>query len=171
MPLWSRQPRLPHAVVDSLGLGRGERVLSSAPTESGAHVVATDRAIYLPLRDGYRRVGWEAVDKAGWDNDQRLLWLVQTAPLGARPLRFGEHLAAPGSLVDVVRERVNSAVVISQQVPIDGDHAVRVVGRRAPGTDRLTWTVAVDAGVDVARPEIKSLVEAAVAHVREQVGE
>jgi hypothetical protein len=171
MPIWSRRPRLPPQVLEALGLTPGERVLASAATAGGAHVVATDRALFLPLRDGYRRVGWEEVDKAGWDDEQRLLWLVETAPLGSRPRQFGEHLEAPGSLIDVVRERVNAAVVVSQQVPVVGERGVRVVGRRTPGSDRLTWTVAVDPGVDVSRPEIHAAVEAAVAHVREQVGE
>ncbi len=171
MPMWSRQPRPPSEVLAGLALAPDERVLTSAVTSTGAYVVATDRAIFLPLRDGYRRIGWESVDKAGWDNDQRLLWVVETAPLGARPLRFGEHIEAPGALADVVRERVNAAVVISQEVPVDADRGVLVVGRRAPGTDRLTWTVSVDATVDVSRPEIQAAVEAAVAYVREQVGE
>lgn len=171
MPLWSRRPQVSGELRDALMLAEGERVLATAFSADGSSVVATDDAVYLPTHAGHRRVGWEQVDRAGWEHEQGMLWVLETAPLGSRPHRSSVHVEDAGDVVDVVRERVNATVVISRHVPIEGDRGVRVVGRRPPRQDALTWTVAVDRGVDVTDPHVLSVVEAAVVEIRSQVGD
>jgi len=171
MPLWSRAPRVPTELRDALQLANGERILATATSADGSAIVATDRALFVPARSTHRRIGWEEVDKAGWDRDDGLLWVLETAPLGSRPHRFTVRVDEPGQVVDAVRERVNATVVISQHVPLVEDRGIRVVGRRAPGQDSLSWTVAVDQGIDVGDPDVRSAVEAAVRDVRYSVGE
>jgi hypothetical protein len=171
MPLWSRAPKVPNEMRASLSLQDGERVLASATTTDGSSIVATTRAVFLPTETGLRRIGWEQVDKAGWDWDQGTLWVLEAAPLGARPHRWRVQVENPGHVIDVVRERVNATVVVSQHVALAGERGVRVVGRRPPGTDVLTWSVAVDSGINVNDPQLRAKITEAVEEVRRQVGD
>jgi hypothetical protein len=171
MAWWSQTPKLSSEVRASLGLQNGERILSVATTPDGSSIVATTRALFLPTGTGLHRIGWEQVDKAGWDRDLGTLWVLEAAPIGTRPHRWRVHVDNPGHVVDVVRERVNATVVISQHVPLVGDRGVRVVGRRPPGTDLLTWSVAVDPGVDVSDPQLRARITEAVEEVRREVGD
>jgi hypothetical protein len=171
MALWSRAPKVPSEMRASLSLQDGERVLAAATTTDGASIVATTRAVFLPTETGLRRIGWEQVDKAGWDRDQGTLWVLEAAPLGARPHRWRVQVDDPGHVIDVVRERVNATVVVSQHVALVGERGVRVVGRRPPGTDVLTWSVAVDSGINVNDPQLRAKITEAVEEVRRQVGD
>ena len=45
-----------------------ERVLATATTADGAHVVVTSWGIWFPEGDGVRRLGWHLVSKATWKN-------------------------------------------------------------------------------------------------------
>jgi hypothetical protein len=171
MALWSRTARLSAEERDSLGLHDGERVLGVATATDGSTVVATNRAVFMPTQSGHHRIGWERVDRAGWDRAEATLWVLESAPLGARPHRWRVAIDDPGPVIDLVRERVNATVIVSQHVPLVGERGVRVVGRRPPGTDELLWSVAVDPGIDVTDSGLRRMIEAAVDEVRRQLGE
>jgi hypothetical protein len=170
MAFWTRRSHVTSELRDALQLAPGERILASAGAAAGMTVVATDHALYVPERFGHRRIGWEQVDRAGWEHEGGTLWVLETAPLGSRPRRTTMHVEEAGDVVDVVRERVGATVVIVRHVPISGEAGIRVVGRRPPGQDELTWTVAVDDGVDVSDPDVLARVEAAVLAAKSDVG-
>jgi hypothetical protein len=167
--LFSRAAPLPRDVREQMTLHPGERLLAWAPAGTG-WVVATTQALWLPVRARLERVGWEAVDSAAWNRDETALTVVQAAPLGGRPRRWVTRMDDARDLLLVVKERVRATVVLSRRVAVQGDRAVTIVGRRPPGTDRLTWTVSVDGGVDVDDPAVRAAVEEALREARASVG-
>jgi hypothetical protein len=75
-----------------------------------------------------------------------------------------------GELLLVVKERVRATVVTTRWVGVSGDRGVTIVARRPPGTDRLTWTVSVDAGLAMDEPTARARVEEALATLRAELG-
>lgn len=144
MPWLSRRAQPPASVMQQLD--RDERVVSFADVEGGV-VVATPRGLWWPFPGGMRRIGWERVDKAVWD-DGRLtvieadliddLLLVDRPPISAR-------VVTPRDLPPTVRKRVESSVVRSEVYPVPGGLA-RFVGRRVPGRDGVAWWVRLEPG-------------------------
>ncbi len=160
----TRRDALPEQV--RAGLVRGERVLASALDNAGAAVVATDRALWLPADAGWRRLGWESVDWAGWDADEALLTVVESGSATRHHVRV-----QPAALVDVVRERVNAVIVWAHHAALSGRRGVRVVGRRSPGGQQILWSAVLDRGLDIADPEVRARVDAEVAAARAEVGD
>src|SRR5690606_14355533 len=102
---WLRRHALPPEIRARLVLAPGERVIAHALTgDRAAAVVATTAALHLP--DG-RRVPWERVDRAGW-NDVGLALTVEGEPEQTVPL------PAPGRLAQAVYERVTATIVVSR---------------------------------------------------------
>ncbi len=166
-----RHRDLPKDIKDSLALERGERVLAAAQDPSGRWCVGTDRALFLPLDDGVlRRIPWQEIEHAEWDQDADILRVTEAAPFGERmPLRV-VRLEEPGRLLGLVRERFFASVVVSQHVPLRGPTGVRVVARRRPGSDDpLVWSMAFDEGLDPDAPGVLDAAEQALAEVRGQV--
>jgi hypothetical protein len=143
-------------------------VLASAPGDMGI-VIATDRRLFVPQPGGHRGIGWESIDRATWDGDGELLTITETAPLGTPPRQHRLRIEDAGRLLDVVRELVTASVVISRYVPIDGEHGVRITGRRQPGRTGLRWVVAVDRGLSMDAQDVRDEIEAAVTAVRAEV--
>jgi hypothetical protein len=165
-----RRRRLPPPVGEVLRAAAGERLLAWAVAADGAHLVATDRSLHLPVRGRVHRIGWEQVDTATWDQDAATLTVVQAAERGGRPRRWPARLVEPRDLVDVVRERVNATVVWSSRVQLDGPAGARIVARRPPGSDVLRWSVALDDGLDAADPATRAMLDAAVRAARAELG-
>lgn len=144
------------------GLERGERVLAAANGPSG-RVVATNRRLLMPDVN----IAWDHVERASWDGDEETLYVTEILPTG-RSRRHRVAIAEPGRLVDVVRELVTASVVIMRRVQLDGDKGVRITGRRQLGGG-LTWTAAIDAGINVDDPVMREKIDEAVANVRAEV--
>jgi hypothetical protein len=160
---WTRRGAS-RAELAELDLMPGERVLAVARTPQGAVVAASDRALHLPVAEhGHRRVGWELVDHAGWQDG----WLrVRDTAGEAHRVRLPD----PGSVPEAVQERVTATVVISSYAPLADAGGVRIVGRRAPGGDRLSWTFVFDSGLDPADPELCAQAERLLEDLRRQMG-
>jgi hypothetical protein len=158
-----RSPRTAGLPVDP-----GERLLATATLTSGT-AAATDRRLLIPVADGFYAIDWESVDRVSWDRDDESLLVVETAPMGSPARNHRLRFERPGRLLDVIREQVTASVVISRYVPVDGERGVRVTGRRRAGQIGLRWVVAVDAGLDLADPSVRGLVDTAVAGVRAEV--
>jgi hypothetical protein len=145
MKLFGRdQPPAPYLAV----LARDDRVVSWAPTVDGGAVVATRFGLIWPFADGPRLVNWERIDKATWQDvtvtvvEADLiddLILVDRAPVAVT-------LATPRDLPPTIRQRVQSGVVSSELVT-GGDVSFRVVGRRVPGRDGVSWWARLEPGV------------------------
>ncbi|MEV6601683.1 hypothetical protein AB0M36_33230 [Actinoplanes sp. NPDC051346] len=148
MKLFRRVPKLPAALRPTLE--PDERVLAWAHVgESGdAVLVATNRGLWLP--DG-RRLGWHEIHKAAWSGRELRITPAEVAQerngytvLVDAPVA-GFLLLEPGELPDQVRTRVTRSVAYTSHHPLPPHGGVRVVGRRVPGTDGLTWSVRYDA--------------------------
>ncbi|MCI0689464.1 MAG: hypothetical protein L0Y54_19840 [Sporichthyaceae bacterium] len=168
---WRHQVGLPASVRDVLVLDRGERVLaaaavSAAPGTALQHAVATDLALHVPGSGGLERIRYESILKVSWDQDSSTLVLVRPEPAGQLDL----PLAEPGFLPETVRERVQSTIVFSQHVPLDGVRGIMLSARRAPGASQARWTMAFDAGLDATDPSLRARAAQALDEVRAQTG-
>lgn len=134
-----------------------EWVLGWAGTGEGGAVVATNLGMFLPGRTG--RLGWHEVHKAAWAG--RALTVTPAAVVEERD---GYRVTAdqppvsvtlldPGELPQLVRTRVTRSVSFSSHHPVAGG-GVRVVARRVPGVDGLSWAVRYDEGTDPHGPGV-----------------
>jgi hypothetical protein len=165
--------RLPREVRARLTLTRHERVLVSSPDVHGRWIVASDRALHVPLEDEtFERIPWEQVERGEWDHEADILRIRRIAPFGSPVDEKVLRLEHSERLLRLIRERVTASVIISQHVPLPGSggRGVRVVARRAPGTaDDLTWSMVFDEGLDPSDPVVLDLAEQALSAVRAEV--
>ncbi|BCJ60847.1 hypothetical protein [Micromonospora endophytica] len=148
MGLFRRRPKLPPAARPPLE--RDERVLAWAAAGNGEGdgvVVASNLGLWLPGRS--HRLGWHEIVKAVWSGRELSVtpgeqiaerdgYLV----VADRPVE--RHLLLdPGELPHQVRARVTQSVAYTQHHTLPGGGA-RIVARRVPGIDGLTWTVHYD---------------------------
>ena len=170
MRLFGRRERPPAEAVARLD--RDERVVAWASTDTGA-VLATPLGLWLP---GYpERLPWHLVDKATWkDGILRLVPAVDTgdgvleeqAPRAVR-------LTVPRDLPNTVRVRVQKAIAFTRHhpLPVEGPRrGVRVVGRRVPGRDGVSWQLVFDRGVDRDDPAVRAAAAAYVEQARAELG-
>lgn len=145
-------------VPEGVAVRRGERVLAV-----GGDAVATQSALYLTGSDGGVRLPWERVEQAGWHDGTLTVREVGGA-------RHAVRLAHPGSIPEIVRERVTATVVVSTHVRLPGG-GVRVVGRRAPAGDgAIRWTFVFDPGLNADDPGLRAQAEQALEEIRRQTG-
>ncbi len=132
--------------------------MSWAHTVDGATVTASRFGLWWPADDGPRRIGWELIDKASWQDGTITvieadliddLLLVDRAPVSV-------ELAEPRDLPPTIRKRVQSGVVSSELVT-GGGVSMRVVGRRVPGRDGVSWWARLEPGTPDT-PEVREIV-------------
>jgi len=145
----------------------GEKVLAWAPAVDGV-VAGTRAALYLP---GGRRLPWEQVEAADWDNDTDTLKVSEVGAWGEPRPTYSFVLEEPNRLLQLVRERVTATVVLQRHVPIRGTRGLRVIARRAPTGEReVTWLFEYDEGIDPADPFVDHAAQEALAAARDEVG-
>ncbi len=170
MKLFGRREKPPAEAVTRLD--RDERVLTWADTASGP-VVATPLGLWLP---GYEeRLPWHLVDKATWKNG--ILTLVPAVDTGDGVLveqtPRAVRVTVPRDLPNTVRVRVQKAIAFTRHhpLPVDGPRrGVRVVGRRVPGRDGISWQLVFDRGVDRDDPAVRAAAAAYVEQARVELG-
>ncbi len=167
MPRLGRRTTLPAEVRAQLDLHRGERVLAAGHLLRGGWVVATTLALHTADGGEPRRRTWDEVAGAVWSDTASMLQVTWAD--GSRPLTV-ELVPGEGLLPEVVRERVESSVVLSRRFTVQGRRGVKVAIRRAHhGADLITQVIA-DRGVDLREPEVAARVRAELADLREQAG-
>lgn len=151
----------------------GERVLAWARSSDGAVVAGSRDALYAQDADGsLRRVAWEQVEAADWDQDSGVLRVSEVGSWGSARPEHAFTLEEAGRLLELVRERVTASVVHQRHVPVSGRRGLRVIARRAPsGRSGISWVYEYDEGVDPEDPAVRSVAESALAQAREQLGE
>lgn len=138
------------------GLLPDERVTAWGVAAAGEAVVATPRGLWLGSGEERRRLSWDTIHKATWAEDVLIILPgVEVEPgvvEDAKPVRV--TLAEPRDLPAEVRARVTRSVAYSTHhtLPHGG---VRIVARRVPGVDGLTWVLRFDDGTDRADPDIR----------------
>ncbi len=154
MALLHRRERPPAEIVARLGAT--DRVVSWARAEEGV-VLASRFGLWWPFASGVRCVGWALIDKATWREGALTLTeadlvddllLVEREPVSVR-------LIEPRDLPPTIRARVDASVVSSELVSGAGV-AMRVVGRRVPGRDGVSWWARLEGGSDT--PEVRAIV-------------
>ena len=139
-------------------LGPDERVLATAATADGAHLVVTSRGVWLPEGDGARRLGWHLISKATWKNGaltvveaievEEIAWgkgpvAVLLADRPARRFR----LSYPGRLPEAVHARVEGSIRSRHRRDLPGGGAW-FVQRKVAGRDGTVLQVRPDPGTD-----------------------
>jgi hypothetical protein len=137
-----------------------ERVLATASTADGAHLVVTSWGMWLPPvtssgGDGTRRIGWHLVSRAAWKNGS--LAVVEATEVGEidgavlltdrPPRRF--RLVDPGKLPETVHARVEGSIRSRHHRDLPGGGAW-FVQRKVPGRDGTVLQVRPDPGTDPA---------------------
>jgi hypothetical protein len=131
-----------------------ERVLATARTADGDHLVVTSWGLWLPGPDGARRVGWHLVSRAVWKNGALAVVEADETEAGAavlivdRPTRRF-RLADPGRVPEAVHARVEGSIRSRHHRDLPGGGAW-FVQRRVPGRDGTVLQVRPDAGTDPA---------------------
>jgi hypothetical protein len=145
----------------------GERVLAAATSPDG-ELAGTRLALHLP--DG-TRLPWEQVEAAEWDAEARSLHVTLIGAWGQeRPSHDVPLDDGADRLLQLVRERVTSTVLLQRRVPVQGRLGAKVIGRRSPAGE-LAWYVDYDPGLDPADPFVDQAVQEGLAEARAEVGE
>jgi len=129
-----------------------ERVVAWASAASSDVVVATNLGLWLPSVEA--RLGWHEIHKVTWSG--RALQVVPASVVASRDgfvetadlAPVNVTLLDPDRVPEQVRTRVLRSVAYSSHHPIPGG-GVRVVGRRLPGQDGLSWAVRPDPGTSI----------------------
>ncbi|MEV5963635.1 hypothetical protein AB0L70_17830 [Kribbella sp. NPDC051952] len=171
---WPRELADAVNVAARHSLGGKEDILAAAQLADGNWVAGARAAVYLPTDapDAVRRVGWEKIERAGWDSEGSVLTIFETSDFGT-PMRTTElKLDDPGRFGQLLRERVDASIVVQRHVPLAGKRGVRIVARRNPaGTDDpVTWNFVLDKGLEPGQPGVLDAAEAALKQVRDEFG-
>ncbi len=123
-------------------------------------------------RLGPERIGWHLVDKAVWRGGTLTVIaaedpgdgvLVELPPRSVR-------LAEPRDLPPTVRARVERSIAYTRYHKLAPAGGVRVVGRRVPGRDGLSWQLVFDAGTDRNDPLLRVQADEHLAAARTETG-
>jgi hypothetical protein len=155
-----------------LDLVPGERVLAGAPDSDGVWVVGTDRALHIGVGQPARKLAWEQIDRASWDEETERLVVVEVADFGMPQPRHELAVRDPRRLLDLVRERVTASVLLTRHVPVSGSRGLKVVARRSPTRQGdVVWSTWLGEGLDPADPEVARAVDEALAAARAELGQ
>ena len=171
---WPRELTESVTATSRHAAGGKEDILAAVQLTDGHWVAGTRAAVYLPTdsHDAVRRVGWEQIERAGWDSEASLMHIYETTAFGT-PLRATElKVEDPGRFGQLLRERVDASIVVQRHVPLSGKRGVRIVGRRNPAdTDApVAWNFVLDKGLEPDQPGVVDAAEAALKSVREEFG-
>ncbi len=171
---WPRELTEAVTVASRHSPGGKEAILAAVQLLDGQWVAGSRAALYLPTEaeGAVRRVGWEKIERAGWDSEASVLRVYETTPFGT-PLRGTElKVDDPGRLGQLLRERIDASVVVQRHVPITGKKGVRIVGRRNPSQPDavVSWNFVLDKGLEPTEPGVVERAEAALAAVRDEFG-
>lgn len=149
-------------------LDRDERVVSWATAAGGDAVVATPLGLWLSGED---RIGWHLIDKATWRDG--VLTVVAAVDSGGGMLDElpprSVRIAVPRDLPQTVRVRVERTISVTRRYALPGG-GVRVVGRRVPGRDGVSWQLVFDGGVERDDPDVRAAAASFVQRVRAELG-
>ena len=153
---------MPADMAAALGLDDvepGERLLAWSVLVGGGAAAATTTRLRIATPRGATVVKpWVAVDHAVWDQDSRTLVVWWVGSRRTTPLEIQDDI---GRLPEVVRERVQSSVVLTASVPLPNGQAGRVALRRGP-EGALSAQALVPPGVKENDPAVAPLLAAAV---------
>ena len=164
------RPKLAPAIVAVLELAKGERVLAFAVDDNtGGYVVATNFALAVVTPDPGRvaRHRWLSVDAGSWEPETATLTVTWAD--GGRPGQWSFR-DQPTLLPETLRERVQASVVLATRLTLGDRRTGRVAIRQDFATRELIAQTILGRYARAEDPEIQAHVQAALAHLRDQVG-
>ncbi|GAA3624269.1 hypothetical protein GCM10022223_46650 [Kineosporia mesophila] len=173
MRLIPRRPKravMPDGMEQALGLDEPgtARLLAWSVLVGGGAAAATVRDLRIVTPRGERMVHtWDAVDRAVWDQDSRMLVIWWVHSRKTTPLEIQDDV---GRLPEVVRERVQSSVVLSASVPMRRGKPAKVALRRDPD-GRLLAQSLLPPGLRADAPDLKPVIDQALADLWAEAGE
>jgi hypothetical protein len=168
IPRIPRRVSLPPEVAEALELGSGERLLAWSSLVGGGAAAATVRDVRIVTPRGKKIIrSWVDVDHAVWEQDSRMLVIWWVNSRQTTPLEIQDDV---GRLPEVVRERVQSSVVLTASVPLAGGRAARVALRR-DADGELSAQSLVPPGVRPEAPDVAPRLAAAVAALWDEAGD
>lgn len=145
-----------------------ERPLAVAHLADGGWVAATRSYVVTASSASEASAHeWVDVDRASLDPQTRTLTVSWADGTGTCALAFADDSAA--LFTQVLREQVQSSVVLAESLTLPGGALARVAVRRRP-TGELFSQVIGDARVDLADPEVARMIEASENRLREASG-
>jgi hypothetical protein len=171
IPRRPRRVSMPAPMSAALGLDEpapGERLLAWSVLVGGGAAAATTLRLRIATPRGDTLVRpWVSVDHAVWDQDSRTLVIWWVDSRRTTPLEIQDDI---GRLPEVVRERVQSSVVLTASVPLPNGRAARVALRRGPGGE-LSAQALVPPGVKEDAPDVAPVLARAVDALWAEVGD
>jgi len=158
-----RRRKIPAAARPKLD--RDERVVAWASTSEGKATVVTNLGLWMPDRE---RIGWHQIHKASWAGTH--LTVIPSVLVAERDgydvmaddAAIDVALSDPGDVPAQVRDRVTRSVAYTEHHAVPGG-GVRVVGRRIPGRNGVSWHVRYDDGTDADEESVMAATEELVA--------
>jgi hypothetical protein len=186
----SSHAELPPAVTAALDLAKGERVLAfGVDDNTGRYVIATTFALAVvtstaahstvvtstavtstavtPTAERALRRPWLFVDAASWEPETATLTVTWTDGRRAGQWSFRDQ---PTRLPETLRERVQASVVIATRLNLGDRRTGRVAIRQDFETRELIPQTILGRYTRADDPEVQAHVQAALAHLRDQVG-
>ena len=173
MALFRRSPSRPAllpAITAACGLARHERVLAfGIDDNTGGYVVATSFALVVVHQNAERvfRRRWLAVDAGSWEPETATLTVTWADGGRGAQWSFRDQ---PTRLPETLRERVQASVVIARRLNLRDRRNGRVAIRQDFETRELVPQTILGRYTRADDPEVAAHVEAALAHLRDQVG-
>ena len=173
MALFRRSPSRPAllpAITAACGLARHERVLAfGIDDNTGGYVVATSFALVVvrPNAERVFRRRWLAVDAGSWEPETATLTVTWADGGRGAQWSFRDQ---PTRLPETLRERVQASVVIARRLNLGDRRNGRVAIRQDFETRELVPQTILGRYTRADDPEVAAHVEAALAHLRDQVG-
>jgi len=178
------RPDLPPAIENALELAKGERVLAFAVDDNtGGYVVATTYALAVFTSAGRTSAGgagavtsgaerilqrrWLSVDAGAWEPVTATLTVTWADGGRAGQWSFRDQQTL---LPETVRERVQASVVLSTRLNLGDRRTGRVAIRQDFATRELIPQTILGRYARADDPEVQAHVQAALAHLRDQVG-
>jgi hypothetical protein len=189
------QAELPPAIAAALELAKGERVLAFAVDDNtGAHIVATTYALVVVSSAGRAsavrvsaagtsdagtsdagtssvertlRRRWLSVDAGAWEPETATLTVTWADGKRAGQWSFRDQQTL---FPETVRERVQASVVLSTRLNLGDRRSGRVAIRQDFATRELIAQTILGRYARADDPEVQAHVQAALAHLKDQVG-
>ncbi|MCW2544985.1 MAG: hypothetical protein JWM40_2537 [Frankiales bacterium] len=153
--------RLPPAVR---AITTDERRLAWGLTTDGLALVATPTSLYA----GTEQLAWVGVEKVIWQPP--LLTLVEVADVEGTGARRSWSLDQDAKLAETVRACVTSSVGWTDRRSLGAAGHVRLVGRRTPDRDALTWQVVWESADADSDASLRAQAERWVEELRGSIG-
>jgi len=164
------RPDLPAPITAALDLARGERVLAfGIDDHTGGYVVTTTYALAVvaPNAERILRRRWLSVDAAAWEPETATLTVTWADRGRGGQWSFRDQTTL---LPETLRERVQASVVLSTRLTLGDRRTGRVAIRQDFATRELIAQSILGPYSRADDPEVQAHVQAALAHLRDQVG-